>query len=560
MAMVLITLLACQFSGCRHHAAHYDRRLTAADSIMAYHPDSALQLLKQMDVSQLPTRGDHAYYCLLLSQARYRCYVTATSDSDINRALDYYRQHPSEREKLTRSYIYKGAVMEELGEPEQAMTHYKQAMETAAADDAFNQGYVRLRMGKIYYDNYVADSSDITLLKEALHYFIMASDSIYIQTCTKAIGEAYFKTNRDSSRIYLERAEALARQLNDNYAKQTSLIRIADIKMFSKDPSDIETAKDIALSILKNPTSDTEERQHVLMTAAYTLAKQNKADSAVHYLDQVTPADFSSEQQVFYHTCLAEVARCRGDIKQYQAHFEQADHLADSLMSNDLQHQLRDVEAKYDNEKLKYQALRYKTIWLISLLSMAMVISTLVIAMMMIRKKSATRKRQLLESEETIERLTSEARLLESQLKAHQGMSEELKQAIRNQIDVFARLIEQHSLQSAHAPQKFSEMFKKSYSIKQPDSSFWSGLRSYADSAFNGIITRTAEAYPSLNETDIQFLSLYCCDMPTTVIMACMGYNEAHSVYNKKRRITETMSLPISLDDYIQQFKPSIDS
>lgn len=557
MAVVLITLLACQFTGCRHLAAHYDRRLTSADSIMAHHPDSALQLLEQMDVSQLPTEGDQAYYCLLMSQARYRCYVTATSDSDINRALNYYRQHPSEREKLTRSYIYKGAVMEELGEPEQAMTHYKQAMETAAADDAFNQGYVRLRMGKIYYDNFVADSSDITLLKEALHYFILASDNFYIQSCTRAIGEAYFNKNRDSSRIYLERAEMLAKQLNDNEVKQTSLRKIADIKMFSKDPSDIETAKDIALSILRNPTSDIGERQHVLMTAAYTLAKQNKADSAIHYLNQVTPADFSSEQQVFYHTCLAEVARCRGDINQYQIHFEQATHLADSLMDNDLQHQLRDVEAKYDNEKLKLEHLRNMTVWVTSLLGMALIISILTIALMMLRKKYAARRRQLQESEEAIERLTSEARLLESQLKAHQGMSEELKQAIRNQIDVFARLIEQHSLQSAHAPQKFSEMFKKSYSIKQPDSSFWSGLRSYADSAFNGIIARTVEAYPSLNETDIQFLSLYCCDMPTTVIMACMGYNEAHSVYNKKRRITETMSLPISLDDYIQQFKPA---
>ena len=91
--------------------------------------------------------------------------------------------------------------------------------------------------------------------------------------------------------------------------------------------------------------------------------------------------------------------------------------------------------------------------------------------------------------------------------------------------------------------------------MKQPKGSFWSGLQSYADSAFNGIISRTVESYPSLNETDIQFLSLYCCDMPTTVIMACMGYNEAHSVYNKKRRVTETMGLT-NLDDYIRQFKP----
>ena len=377
MIVMLAMLLACQLTGCRQHVARYDNRLTVADSIMARNPDSALHLLEQMEVLQLPTDGERAYHALLLTQSRYRCYVTATSDSVINIALDYYQQHREEGEKLTRAYIYKGAVMEELGEPQQAMTYYKRAMETASPDDAFNQGYVRLRMGKIYYDTYVADSSDIQLLKEALRYFKTAADSFYIQSCTKAIGKAYFNKNRDSSRVYLERAEILAKQLNDNAVRQTSLIDIADIKMFSKDPSDIEKAKRIALSILKNPLDNPEEKKHILMTVAYTLAKQNEADSALQYLKQVTTAGLSTEQAVFYSLCLAEVARCRGDIDQYQYHSEHADHLADSVMANDLQHQLRDVEAKYDNEALKYQALRYKTFWQVSLLATALVISFL---------------------------------------------------------------------------------------------------------------------------------------------------------------------------------------
>ena len=481
MIVILVLLLACQLTGCRQHVAHYDDRLTVADSILARNPDSALHLLEQMEVLQLPTDGDRAYHALLLSQSRYRCYVAATSDSVINIALDYYQRHREEGEKLTRAYIYKGAVMEELSEPQQAMTYYKRAMETASPDDAFNQGYVRLRMGKIYYDTYVADSSDIQLLKEALRYFKTAADSFYIQSCTKAIGKAYFNKNRDSSRVYLERAEILAKQLNDNAVRQTSLIDIADIKMFSKDPNDIEKAKVIALSIIKNTSEDIEDKEHVLMMAAYTLAKQNKADSAVNYLGQVEKARLSTEQEVFYSLCLAEVARSRGDIDQYQYHYEHSEQIADSVMANDLQHQLRDVEAKYDNEALKSQHLRSTAIWLASLLGMALVISFLTIALMIIRRRSAARKRQLQESEETIEHLRGEATLLESQLKAHQGMSDELKQAIRNQIDVFAKLIEQHITRFNASPRKFSEMFMKSYSLKQPKQSFWSGLQSYAD-------------------------------------------------------------------------------
>ena len=36
--------------------------------------------------------------------------------------------------------------------------------------------------------------------------------------------------------------------------------------------------------------------------------------------------------------------------------------------------------------------------------------------------------------------------------------------------------------------------------------------------------------------------------------MACLGYKEAHSVYNKKRRVAEILESPNSLDAYIQQF------
>lgn len=58
-----------------------------------------------------------------------------------------------------------------------------------------------------------------------------------------------------------------------------------------------------------------------------------------------------------------------------------------------------------------------------------------------------------------------------------------------------------------------------------------------------------------LIDSDLNFLSLYCCDLPTTVIMACMGYKEAHSVYNKKRRLAEIIVCPDGLDEYILEYK-----
>ena len=543
------------FNGCRDVTGGYDQRLTVADSVMRYHPDSALQLLEAIDAKALTKQADRAYHALLLTQARYRCYVTATSDSAINIALDYYQRHKDETEKLTRAYIYKGAVMEELGQAESAMTYYKRAISNAASDDYFNQGYARFRIGSIYRDNMVADSAHINRMKEALYYFKLVPDSFYILSSLVGIGSSYISLDKDSAIVYLNQANTLAKRLKEKELEQINLTQIADLKMYSNDIADIKQAKDIAVSLLNDSTYPGYKREHLLMVAALTTAKLNLSESAKHFLDQVDSASLSPYRLIFFNNCCAELARNRGDIRQFQHYYDASHNLSDSLATNSLQQRLRDVETKYDNETLKYEALRYKTFWIISSLVAGLIVSMLAIFLIVIRKKSAQRKLQLEESQDAIERMANDKARLASQLKENQAMSEDLKLVISHQIEVFTHLVEEHYTKFTHAPKKFSELFKKSYDINQPDSSFWSGLRAYADSTCGGIITQTMASCPDLVESDAKFLSLYCCDLPTTVIMVCMGYNEAHSVYNKKRRITELLSLDGNLDEYILHFK-----
>ena len=120
--LYLSILAVVSIAGCdsRHS---YDARLRTADSLLRVNnPDSALQVLSVMDSAGLRSASDRAYHALLLTQAQYRSYADISSDSTINVALDYYKRHDGEQEKLTRSYIYKGAVTEVLGNPESAMT------------------------------------------------------------------------------------------------------------------------------------------------------------------------------------------------------------------------------------------------------------------------------------------------------------------------------------------------------------------------------------------------------------------------------------------------------
>lgn len=537
------------FGSCGGHP-HYDNRLTAADSLIKLDVDSALTLLEAINPASLGSEADQAYHALLLTEARYKCYIPVTSDSAVNLALDYYKRHGQERENLTRAYIYKGAVMEELGEKREAMQHYKRALSQVAADDYFNQGYIRLRMGNIYRNNLVADSADIMMFKEALNYFKQVPDSFYVLTCLAEIGSSYGKNNPDSVLGYLCRADTLAAALHADQLQTINRIFIAKHLMLSRDAQDIDKAKSIALTLLRDH-QDQDVAEDLLMITAFTLAKQNKPDSAMLYFKQLDDMNKSPIDMVFYHNCLAEVARARGDIPAYQFHYERADVLDDSLSQNDVQKQLRDVETQYDNEALKYENLRYRTRLTISLLVAALALSLMTIMLMAYRRKLSRRKQQLKEMEDVIDRLHDEQAQLSRQFENDKVMNDKLKEAIQRQIVMFSTLVEKHRNQFATDPKGFAKLFKSVYSVTQPDSTFWTSLHAYADSLTDNLVSRTVEAYPELLDTDVQVLSLCCSNLPTTVIMACMGYNDAHSVYNKKRRIAETMGLDEKLDDYI---------
>ena len=553
--LLCLTMLAFLLLGChRGGMLHYDSRLEHADSVLRCNdPDSALRLLSGIDARALASAGDRAYHALLLTQAQYRCYVDITSDSTINVALDYYRHHENEQEKLTRSYIYKGAVTEVLGDPEAAMGYYKQAVSVATPDDHFNLGYANLRIGSLYRDYLVKDSSDITFLNQALHHFSQVPDSFYVAQCLSTIGTCFFGINQnDSALVYLERAGTLITAINATALEQRNQRYLADIKMFSRDAQDVAAAKDIAVSLADK---ETDQHDHLLLIAAFTLAKLNKADSASYYLKRVEKEKLSDGLRVLHYRCLAELARCHGDLGQFQYYFEQADNIADSVSDNVMQFQLRDVEAKYDNEVLRNKSLTYKNNWFISLLATALFVGILLTAIMAMRFRLAQRQRQIEESEMIIEQLQSDAKALATQLNKHQTMSDELKQAIQDQIELFTHLVELQVTSYANSPSHFSKTFARSYSSKQSDNgSFWKSLRAYVNARYNNIIDESLAVFPSLSETDINYLSLYCCNLPTSVIMACMGYKEAHSAYNKKRRVAEALGSPDSLDNYIKMY------
>ena len=105
----LFLLLALMSFGSCNEPKHISEALYRAETLMYTSPDSALQILEAIPNPERLTGQTQADYALLLTQARSRCRITATSDSLIRIATDYY-QHSDNHARKAKAFLYLGDV------------------------------------------------------------------------------------------------------------------------------------------------------------------------------------------------------------------------------------------------------------------------------------------------------------------------------------------------------------------------------------------------------------------------------------------------------------------
>lgn len=87
--LILLPFLLILSQGCNRQE-NIDVRLTEADSLMMSNPEKSLEILESIGKPHYSGEELNAYYALLLSQARYRNFIDAESDSLIMVAVKYY--------------------------------------------------------------------------------------------------------------------------------------------------------------------------------------------------------------------------------------------------------------------------------------------------------------------------------------------------------------------------------------------------------------------------------------------------------------------------------------
>ncbi len=518
----------------------YDGRLEAADSLMHDDPDSALALVEAIDAGSLTTAGDRAYRDLLLTQARYRCYIAATSDSAINRALAYYRAHDGEREKLTRCYLYKGAVMGELGQVDSAMFYYKTAEVTAAPDDYFNLGQINTRIASLYRTH--ADKQvSFDKYGQALHYYEKTGDKLLQLDCLYNMAGLGAVTCRADFRKLLNQAERLATELNDSlYYFRCQELRCRQLYYLYSDS--LIPAKRIAINCLQEFPSYV--NNDLLLDLADIYAHSGMADSAMYYLNYVNEnAADGNSGQVKTRKCyiLTRINRLNADLGGTLRYESQSRQLTDSIDNNKEQYVIQQIENEFNQQQSSEKSSQISSMrrLVMGLIIIIVLLAAAITAASYLRRLHNTRaiireleNANINDHHELMSKLDSKNSVIER-------MTANLVELIKMFVDG-----EGNRDSISEVNQQIKDTITK---IANED--FWNELSSYLDKHHNNIITDIQNNY-SLTEKDIRLIELSCCGFDYIEIAIILGYSP-RSVSNKRKLIEKKMKLDKPLIDHL---------
>lgn len=184
-----LILCLLTFVMCNKRSEVLPPELVHAESLMLSHPDSALAILDSMKIPSPEDELQYATWCLLTTQARDKNYLKHTSDSLINRALEYFEKQDDPLRKATALY-YEGRVNFDMNRAEEAATFYLRARDVAKNTTDYNLlCLINSHLGTLYLHRDLCTQTTETY-KLAHDYSLLLGDSATISYSFSYLGRA----------------------------------------------------------------------------------------------------------------------------------------------------------------------------------------------------------------------------------------------------------------------------------------------------------------------------------------------------------------------------------
>ncbi len=279
--LLLLFLLACSRAG--EHEALFRQ----VESVMNKRPDSAMVLLESIqNPERLPER-DWAYWALLTTQAKDKLYIRHTSDSVINRVVDYFDGFSFFRcrHEKALAYYYKGRVNNDLGHLEEALKAYHKAYDNAKWTDDYKLTYlIESNVGKIYLRQDMYHLA-LSAYKNADKAVRQANDSTSMAYTSAYLGRVYGKQeNWEQANAHYKQSIKISEQIGNDKILH---LGIQELMAIYTDQDSLDAALDLVSYLDEIEMRMGRSRnQSTNLTIGEIYRKKQETDSAYFYLSQ----------------------------------------------------------------------------------------------------------------------------------------------------------------------------------------------------------------------------------------------------------------------------------
>ena len=568
--LYLLIFLGLSVAGCRGGRS-YDSRLVAADSLVASQPDSALRLLSGVGFDSMGSDADRAYFALLLTQAKYKCDEIITSTDTIDIAVDYF-SGGGDADKRLRSLIYRGASFSDMGEITAAMEAYKQAEAAASPDDYENLGYINLRMANLYQRVYSDGREYIDKYRKSLHYYELCGNKHYQIVCTSRLGAVYRLNKMDSAYYFINKSIELAKSEKDSVWFFINLESLAGYYMIEKQ---YDKQKDIALYVFNNGRKFVEDEHIYILSRAYLNLEM--LDSAEYYLEFADWNGQLDENFVSRLMTMKLVALARNDYKSAYKYSEMDMNISDSITSV-IKNSLAAVESsvEIERQRVAYEQSKNNMMIILAVLIVAVLLLLLALLLLKLRNKSESLRLMTLiqelkndyskatstieENKALIESITAEVENNRSIISNYEKcfdrsdfVDSSIGDAFDIQLEQINTVIKILDNINNIPTNKLQQQLKKALFTHTGTKQITQFIN-LVNYKHNNAINRIKEEYPSLDEKDIQLITLMYLGFPNSYICFFLGYTNRQSVINRRRNIVEKLGINETLQSFIDKY------
>lgn len=344
---LFIYILLGWMAACSHPSDEtVETKLTQAEAIMYAAPDSALQLLENLQ----PPKGkeQRATWALLLAQARYKSNVRQ-SDSLVNTAYNYFKNTDDAERKALALYL-KGGIAGENGDANKEQELYLKAQDEVQKTHDYRLGFlITSNLCNLYAYKDLKEYA-LEALEKAYQYAQDFGDPEYILSSYIFFARIHTMEPIETEKAihYYQEGIKLAKE-NRNWNKLELMVwEYTGFLCFSNNYK--QALIEVQQYMKMHETSSMNPKQSLVLGNIYR--GLGEFDSAHYYLNKAIHESQNLLTKKGAYNYLYNLERERGRYKEALAACEKCLAYTDSLDRKEKAQEFIEMQAKYDQQKI----------------------------------------------------------------------------------------------------------------------------------------------------------------------------------------------------------------